>query len=220
MNADAITCLFKEAYDTFPPLKGKPTNDDLLAIRENLLPLLIVIPYDQLLGVHSLMAILVEATKYNANHGGAKFVRPSHLPLYNKNIVNEATTVVRVCAKAAHKSSLNNYASYKAAKHGITKLLRDVVDEIWYNNLKNAKTFYTKVTVLEIMAYLDANSGGLHAINVISLRLNMTQYYFQPDGIPQFIVMIEDAPKKAKRAGMPIADIKLVMMASAAILSA
>ncbi len=35
--------------------------------------------------------------------------------------------------------------------------------------------FYTKVTALEIMAHLDANSGGLHAINMISLHLNMTQ---------------------------------------------
>ncbi len=36
---DAITRLFKEAYDTFPPLEGKPTNDDLLAIQRTLLPL-------------------------------------------------------------------------------------------------------------------------------------------------------------------------------------
>ncbi len=42
----------------------------------------------------------------------------------------------------------------------------------------------------------------------------------QADGIPQFIVMMEDAPKKAKWAGMPIADIELVMMASAAVLAA
>jgi len=42
----------------------------------------------------------------------------------------------------------------------------------------------------------------------------------QADGIPQFIVMMEDAQKKAKRAGMPIADVKLVMMASAAVLAA
>ncbi len=63
MNADAITRLFKEAYHTFPPLKGKPTDGDLLAIRETLLPLLMVIPYDQLLGVQSLMAILTEAAK-------------------------------------------------------------------------------------------------------------------------------------------------------------
>jgi hypothetical protein len=40
MTPDAITCLFKEAYDTFPP------NDDLLAIRRTLLPLLMVIPYN------------------------------------------------------------------------------------------------------------------------------------------------------------------------------
>ncbi len=40
------------------------------------------------------------------------------------------------------------------------------------------------------------------------------------DGIPQIIVMMEDAQKKAKRAGMPIANVKLVMMALAAVLAA
>jgi hypothetical protein len=70
------------------------------------------------------------------------------------------------------------------------------------------------------MAQLDANSGGLHAIVMISLRSNMTQYYVQADGIHQFFVMVEDAQKKSKRAGMPIADVELVMMASAAILAA
>jgi hypothetical protein len=220
MNADAITRLFKEAYNISPPLKGKPTNKNLLAISETLLPLLMVIPYDQLLGVHSLTAILTEATKYKANHGNSKFVRPSRLPLYDRNITNNTTTIVRVCTKAAHKSHLNNFASYKAAERGVAKFLRGVIDKIWYNNLKVAKTFYTKVTALEIMAQLDANSGGLHAIDMISLRLSMTHYYIQADDIPQFIVMMEDAQKKAKQAGMPIADVELVMMALAAVLTA
>ncbi len=48
----------------------------------------------------------------------------------------------------------------------------------------------------------------------------MTQYYVQVDSIPQFIVMMEDAQKKAKRVGMPIANIELMMMASAAVLVA
>ncbi len=48
----------------------------------------------------------------------------------------------------------------------------------------------------------------------------MHQYYVQVDGNPQYIIMMEDAQKKAKRAGMPIADIELVMMASAAVLAA
>ena len=48
----------------------------------------------------------------------------------------------------------------------------------------------------------------------------MMQYYVQVDSIPQFIVMMEDAQKKAKWAGMPIGDVELVMMASAAVLAA
>jgi hypothetical protein len=192
-----------------PPLEGKPTNNNLLAIRETLLPLLMVIPYDQLLGVHSLTAILTEAAKYKANHGNSKFVRPSCPPLCNRNIANNAMTVVRVCAKAANKSHLDNYTSYKAAKRGVAKFLRNVINKIWYIDLKDAKTFYTKVAALEIMAHLNANSMGLHAISMISLRLNMTQYCIQGDGIPQFIVMMEDAQKKAKRAGIPIADSNL-----------
>ena len=48
---------------TFPPLEGKPTDDDLLAIQRALLPLLMIIPYDQLGGVHSLVAILTDAAE-------------------------------------------------------------------------------------------------------------------------------------------------------------
>ena len=147
-------------------------------------------------------------------------VCPIRLPLYDKNIADDAKTVVQVRAEVTHKSRLDDYASYEAAERGIAKFLRDVVDEIWYNDLKDAETFYTKVTAIEIMALLDANSGGLHAVDMISLCTNMTQYYVEADGIPQFIVMMEDAQKKAKRAGMPIADVELVMMASAAVLAA
>jgi hypothetical protein len=49
---------------------------------------------------------------------------------------------------------------------------------------------------------------------------DMMQYYVQADGIPKFNVMMENAPKKEKRAGMPIADVKLVMMALMAVLAA
>jgi len=204
MTPDAITRLFKEVYNTFPPLEGKPTNDDLLAIKECLLPLLMVISYDQLKGIYSLMAILTEAAKYEAKHGNAKFVRPIRLLLYDKNIANDATTVVRVRAEAAYKSRLDDYASYEAAECGVAKFLRDVVDEMWYNDLKDDDTFYTKVTAIDIMALLDANSGGLHAIDMISLRTNMTQYYTQADGIPQYIVMMEDAKKRQNGRACPL----------------
>ena len=96
------------------------------------------------------------------------------------------------------------------AKCGAAKFLCKVVDGVWYNDLKDADTFYTKVTALKIIS----------AIDMILLHTNMNQYYTQANGIPQYIIMLEDAQKKAKLVGMPIADVKLVMMASAAVLAA
>jgi hypothetical protein len=219
MKPSAITRLFKESHDAFPPLKGKLSDDDLLAIWNTLLPLLMVIPYDQLNRVHSLTAILTKAVKYEADHG-AKFVCPACLPLYDKMITDNVTTVVCICVEAAHKSCLDDYASYEVAKQGVSKFFCNVINKIWYNDLKNADTFYTKVTAIDIMALLDANSRGLHALDMILLRTDMMQYYVQADGIPQLIVMMEDAQKKAKQAGMPITNIELVMMASAAVFAA
>ena len=96
MTPNATTLLFKEARDASPPLKGKPTDNDLLSIRETLLPILMEIPYDLLGGVHSLTAIITDAVRYTADHGGNAFTRPIRLPLYDDSIVDDATTVVRV----------------------------------------------------------------------------------------------------------------------------
>jgi hypothetical protein len=129
--------------------------------------------------------------------------------------------LICIHAEAAHKSCLNDYDSYEAAKQGVSKFLCNVIDEIWYNDLKNADTFYTKVTAINIMALLaDANSGGLHTLDMITLHTNMTQYYVQADGIPQFIVVMEYAQKKDTRVCISIANAKFVMMALAAVLAA
>jgi hypothetical protein len=80
-----------------------------------------VIPFDLLGGVHSLTALLTNDTKYAAEHSGKKFVHPKRLPLYDDTIANDASTVVRVRAEAAHKSCLVDYASYNAAKRGCAK---------------------------------------------------------------------------------------------------
>ena len=76
MRPDAVTLLFKEAFDVFPPIEGKPTDDDLLSIREVLLPILMIIPFDAVGGIHSLTALLTEPAKYAAAHGGTQFLRP------------------------------------------------------------------------------------------------------------------------------------------------
>ena len=219
MTPEAITLLLKEATEDFTVIEGKPSDDDILAIRETLLPLLMDIPFDLVGGLHSLTGLITETATYEADHGNNAFVRPARLPLYDATIPDDATTVARVKRETAHKALVDDYASYEAAERGVARFLREVVDDLWINDLKDADTFYTKVTALQIMAHLDANSGGLHAIDMIALRTGMQAYYEQADGIPQYIALLEDAQKKAKRAHMPIADAELVMMASTAVLA-
>jgi hypothetical protein len=55
------------------------------------------------------------------------------------------------------------------AKHGVDKFCK-AANKVWHKDLKDAKTFYMKVAALNIMVLLNPNSGGLHAIDMISLR--------------------------------------------------
>jgi hypothetical protein len=77
MRPDAVTLLIKEAFDVFPPIEGKPTEDDLLAIREVLLPIPMIIPFDGDGGVHSMTALLKEPAKYALAHRGITSSAPS-----------------------------------------------------------------------------------------------------------------------------------------------
>jgi hypothetical protein len=154
MTPNAITLLFKEARDVFPLLEGKPTDNDLLSIQETLLLILMDVPYDQLGGVHSLMAIITEGVRYAVEHVGNSFKRPVRLPFYSGSIKDDATTAIRVRAEAAHKARLNNYEC------GAAKFLCEIVDEVWYNGLKDADTFYTKVTALKSSCSSMPTAGG------------------------------------------------------------
>jgi hypothetical protein len=46
MTSNAITLLFREACEAFPPFKEKPMDNNLMTIRETLLPILMEIPYN------------------------------------------------------------------------------------------------------------------------------------------------------------------------------
>ncbi len=107
--------LVREARKAFPPFEGKLMDNDLMATRETLLPILMEIPYNQLGGVHALTAILTDPLRYAADHGSTVFKRPARLPLYDKKIADDATTVVHICAESAHCAHLDDYASFEAA---------------------------------------------------------------------------------------------------------
>ena len=129
MMPEAITLLLKEATEAFTVIKGKPSDDNNLTIRETLLPLLMDIPFDLVGGIHSLTGLITKTATYEADHGNIAFVRPTRLPLYDSTIPDNATTVARVKLDTAHKALVNDYASFEAAERGVARLLREVVHE-------------------------------------------------------------------------------------------
>jgi hypothetical protein len=216
MTPEEITTLFATTAASFQPIVGQPTDDDLTAIRDLLYPLLLDIPYDEA-GTHNLIGLLEPPTTYTATWGNP-FPIPPRPPTYPA-VPDDATAVVRARREAEHAILVKDYATYEAAERATAKFLRDAVDEIWYRDLRHARSFYTNITAMQLMEHLDANCGGLHPAELINLPTEMLSYYTQADGIPEYINMLEEAQQKLARANLPMSDDQLFAIASTSILA-
>ena len=220
MSPEEITALFADAAAKFAPILGNPKDDDLTALREVLTPLLLSIPYDEdgVAPLHNLVGLIEPSMSYSATWH-APFPVPGRPTRYDVAIANDATPVVRARMEAAHNVRLADYASFEAAERAVVKFIRGAVDEIWYKDLKDPRTFYNSVTSTALLAHLDANCGGLHPVDLINLPSEMIGYYATAEGIPEYINALEDAQRKLARAKLPMADVQLLAMASTAVLA-
>ena len=215
MTPEEITAVFATAATTYPPITGQPTDDDLTAMKDILYPLLLDIPYND--PDNNLIGIIEPLAAYIATWG-QPFPIPAQPPAYPA-IADNATAVVRARSEAEHALLLQDYASYDAAERAVAKFIREAVDEIWYRDLRHARSFYTSVTAVQLLDHLDANCGGLHPSELVNLPTEMMGYYALADGIPEYINMLEEAQRKLARANLPMSDDQLLAIASTAVLA-
>jgi hypothetical protein len=220
MTPEAITSALAAAQALFLPIDGQPSDNNLIRLSDAILPILLKATYDRINGVHNLWG-LVASTDCYLHHYGTPFVCPAtHLACYYPAITAEASPVDRVCAKTAWATLLQDYKAYKAAERGIKVFIKAVVNDTWICNLCNPKTFYSNVTALEIFNHLCKHSGGLHALDMILLTIQMSKYYDGTPDIPEYIFLLKDAQRKAARARLPVTDQTLTILASTALLAA
>jgi hypothetical protein len=122
--------------------------------------------------------------------------------------------------EAVHAVLLRDYASHEAAERGTVKFLRNTIDELWYKDLKNPRTFYNSVTAMAFFDHLEDNCGGLHPSELINLPTEMISFYQKTEGIPEYINDLEDAQRKLARAKLPMSNEQLLAIASTAVLAA
>ncbi len=139
---------------------------------------------------------------------------------YDPAINAEASCVNRVRAKTAWAALLQDCDAYKAAEHSVRVFSEAVVNNTWIYDLCNPKTFHSNIIALAIFNHLCERSGGLHALDMVLLTIQMSQYYEGTPDIPGYIFLLEDAQRKAARACLPITNQTLTVLASTALLAA
>jgi hypothetical protein len=91
---------------------------------------------------------------------------------------------------------------------------------MWIRDLRELEMFYSNITGLDIFNHLRERSGGLQALDMVLLTIQMSKYYEGTPDIPKYIFLLEDAQRKAARACLPITDQTLTVLASTALLAA
>ncbi len=57
--------------------------------------------------------------------------------------------------EAAHALVLCDFATYEATERAVAKFIRDTVDDMWYKDLKDARTLYNSVSAAQLLHHLD-----------------------------------------------------------------
>jgi hypothetical protein len=148
------------------------------------------------------------------------FVCPATRPsCYDLAINAEASCIKRVCAETAWAAKIQDYEAYEADEHGVKVFIEAVVQDTWIRGLCNPETFYSNVTALALFDHLCKHSSGLHALDMVLLTIQMSQFYESMPDIPKYIFLLKDVQCKAARACLPITNQTLTVLASTALLA-
>ena len=130
-----------------------------------------------------------------------------------------SSPVVRACLEAAHKARRADRATYDTARRETTQFVLAVVADTWVRELRDPETLYTEVDPQDLLAHLQAGCTGRHTLDLLALHNEMQRYHLEVEGIPEYINILEDAQRKAGRAGRAISNETLLLFASTAMLT-
>jgi hypothetical protein len=118
------------------------------------------------------------------------------MPPYNPSIASNATDAV--CVKAERKWAA------KADRQRLIQATESLSCIFLMLPLKSATTFYNKVSLQDMLQHLATSTAGLEATNIVSLFLDMQAWWEEDPHVPEYINCLEDAQKKAHRAGLVV----------------
>ena len=149
-----LTLAIQKATEGFTVIVDRPTENDLIEIRQLLVPVLMKTTYYELTLQHNLAGVILPTKRYEQIYKKGDYVIPPIIPLYDDNIDKDATRLEINQAEGKHEAQRNYRQMYKTANNICRSFIMTVVDETWYKELEDPDTFYTKVTAIKLLEHL------------------------------------------------------------------
>ena len=75
----------------------------------------------------------------------------------------------------------------RAIERGANDYLLMLVDPTWLRPLKNETTFFTRVTLVEMLSELTKEIGSLEQVDTFDLLVSLTQLWEQDPCVPEYL---------------------------------
>ena len=149
-----LTLALKKATEGFTTIVDRPTENNLIEIRQLLLPVLMKTKYDELTLTHNLSGDILPSERYQHIYKKGDYLIPPVIKLYDDTIYKNATRTELHRAEGNHEARKNDRQLNETDDNACRNFIMAVVDKTWYTELEGPYTFYTKVTALKLLDHL------------------------------------------------------------------
>ena len=134
---DDLTLAIQNATERFTVIVDRPTDNNLIEIRQLRVPVLMKTTYKKLTLEHNISGVILPAERYEQIYKNGAYVIPPIIPLYDDNIDKYATRLEINRFEGKHEAQQNDRQLYKTSDNACRSFIVAVVDETWYKELKD-----------------------------------------------------------------------------------
>ena len=202
-------------HQTLPKIHGEPTFQTLYDTAQRLRDNASAVKTTLGGGNHGLLALLLSPAAYHAitGHNWVEPVHPGNPPL-----VGPGTTQVQARNQmTTYEQNLKNWNLVNDTRNALKQQLMEVVDEAYYQPLRNRTTGYANVTPLQMLDYLNDTYGEVANEDIVALKNQLQEPYDTATTMYKYFNKLEDLQDLASRSTLPITDNDLITQAYVAI---
>ena len=135
-----LTLALQKATEGFTAIVDRPTDNDLIEIRQLIVPVLMNTKYEDLTLTHNLSGVIISSEHYEQINKRGAYLIPPIIAIYDETIDKDATRTELHRAEGKHEAQRNDRQLYETTDNACQSFIMDVVEETWYKDLDDLDT--------------------------------------------------------------------------------